>query len=349
MSPMARQLRCEFEGAWHHVMTRGFQRQVIFLDDKDKSHFLELLENMVERYNVRIHAYVLMPNHYHLLIETPHANASRALQWLNVSHSVWFNRRHGRSGALFQARYKSVLIEGEGEWALACSVCIHLNPVRVKQLGLDKSGRARENAGVVPNDGKALARARLGQLRGYVWSSYRAYAGVVRAPKWLTCETLLSRMASGQPHRAYRTYMAEQPGASEPEEKPLFSRVPAVGSPAFQSQARKRMLKSPPPASDSLAWKRLLAFSEVMQCVEHLKGEPWPLFVNRHGDWGRDLALYVGRHHCGVTLRELGDSVGASPFAVSQSITRFGRKLSAQPALRKVYAALGKLLTEEKG
>ena len=106
---MARQLRYEYEGGWYHVMSRGFQRQVIFRNDEERLHFLELLAEMVSRYNVVLHAYVLMPNHYHLLIETPDANASRALQWLNVSYGVWFNRWNARSGAVFQARKFGVI------------------------------------------------------------------------------------------------------------------------------------------------------------------------------------------------------------------------------------------------
>jgi len=111
---MARQLRYDYKGGWYHVTSRGFQRQPIFRDDEEHRYFLELLADMVGRYGVILHAYVLMTNHYHLLIETPNANASRALQWLNVSYGVWFNRRHTRSGAVFQARYKSVLVEGTG-------------------------------------------------------------------------------------------------------------------------------------------------------------------------------------------------------------------------------------------
>ena len=97
-----------------------------------------------------MHAYTLMGNHYHLLIETPTGNASQALQWLNTSFAVWFKARHGLAGALFQARFKSIPVEGEGSWALTCSVYVHLNPVRVKSLGLGKDDRARERAGLAP-------------------------------------------------------------------------------------------------------------------------------------------------------------------------------------------------------
>ena len=105
---MSRPVRIDIRGGWYHVTARGFERGVVFGDDRERAHFLELLEGMVARYRVKVHAYVLMGNHYHLLIQTPEANASRALQWLNVSYSVWFNRRRQRSGPLFQGGFKSI-------------------------------------------------------------------------------------------------------------------------------------------------------------------------------------------------------------------------------------------------
>ena len=138
---MARPLRIEKAGGWYHITARGNERKRIFRDDRDRQHFLELLAEMVLRFGVRWHAYVLMENHYHLLLELTEANLSRAVQWLNVSYSVWFNRRYGRSGHLFQGRFKSVLVNRD-EWALALSRYLHLNPVRVQSLGLgNRKGR----------------------------------------------------------------------------------------------------------------------------------------------------------------------------------------------------------------
>ena len=111
---MARPLRIERIGCWYHLTARGNERRDIFRDDKDRRHFLELLEEVVSMFAVRLHAYVLMSNHYHLLVEITEANLSRAIHWLNVSYTVWFNRRHGRSGHLLQGRFKSVVVEPEG-------------------------------------------------------------------------------------------------------------------------------------------------------------------------------------------------------------------------------------------
>ena len=117
---MARALRIERPGGRYHLSARGNERKPIYRDDSDRAHFLELLGEATKRFAIRVHAYVLMDNHFHLLVETPEANVSRAMQWLNVSYSIWFNRRHERSGHLFQGRFKSVALDPEG-WGLALS------------------------------------------------------------------------------------------------------------------------------------------------------------------------------------------------------------------------------------
>src|SRR4051794_24695000 len=99
---MARPLRVHRSDIWYHVTGRGTERRAIFRGDRDRRHLIDLFAAAVERFGLRIHAYVLMPNHYHLLLETPQQNLSRAMQWINVSYSVWFNRIHQRVGPLFQ-------------------------------------------------------------------------------------------------------------------------------------------------------------------------------------------------------------------------------------------------------
>src|SRR6266536_3633889 len=131
MAEMARPLRIDRAGGWYHVTARGNEQKRIYRDDHDREHFLELIAEMVVRFHLRVHCFVLMDNHYHLVVELTEANLSRAVQWLNVSYSVWFNRRHPRSGHLFQGRFKSVAVSGE-EWALELSRYVHLNPVRMQ-------------------------------------------------------------------------------------------------------------------------------------------------------------------------------------------------------------------------
>ena len=141
---MARPVRIDVVGGWYHVMSRGTERRTIFGEDREYRHFLELLAGMVERFFIEVHAYVLMPNHFHVLIRTPRANASSGLQWLKTSYSMWYNRRHDRVGPLFQGRFRSSLIDADGGWVLEASRYLHLNPVRVRGLGLGKAERLAE-------------------------------------------------------------------------------------------------------------------------------------------------------------------------------------------------------------
>lgn len=140
-------MRIEFEGAVYHVTSRGNQRERIFWDDKDREEFKRILKRTKERYGYLIHAYVLMDNHYHLLIETPYANLKQIMQNINTSYTVYANRRHKRFGHLLQGRYKAFIVDKES-YLLELGRYIHLNPVR---------------AGIVKEPGE------------YRWSSYREY------------------------------------------------------------------------------------------------------------------------------------------------------------------------------
>ena len=128
---MARPIRVEYANAVYHVTARGNERKAIYRDDADRQRFLETIEETVERFGLAIHAFCLMPNHYHLLLQTPRANLSAAAGWLQTTYSIRFNRRHRRSGHLFQGRYKAHVVE-EDAYARELIKYIHLNPVRPK-------------------------------------------------------------------------------------------------------------------------------------------------------------------------------------------------------------------------
>ncbi len=174
---MARPLRLEFPGALYHITSRGNAGQEIFLDDEDRRAFLEILAEVVERYRFRCYAYCLMGNHYHLLVETREANLSRGMRQLNGVYTQRFNRRHKRTGHLFQGRYKAILVEKD-PYLLELARYIVLNPVR---------------AGLVRYPGR------------WRWSSYRATAGYGEPPPFLEVEWLLSQF-DPDPERARRKY-----------------------------------------------------------------------------------------------------------------------------------------------
>ena len=138
---MARPLRIEYPGAVYHVMARGNHGQPIFTDDPDRKRFLETLEEACQRTGWRIHAYVLMGNHYHLLVETPEANLVAGMKWLQSTYTLRYNARHKIFGHLFQGRYKSIVVDGqEGEYFQMVATYIHLNPARA---GLIQIGEQR--------------------------------------------------------------------------------------------------------------------------------------------------------------------------------------------------------------
>ncbi len=330
---MARPLRIDIPGGWYHITGRGNNRQAIFLDDRDRRHFLELLEAMRERYRVRLHAYVLMGNHYHLLIGTPEANASRAIQWLNQSYSMWHNRRHGLVGHLFQGRFKGILVEGSG-WGLELSIYLHMNPVAVKGLGLGKRERKAQRQGMAPAPAAETVARRLQVLREYRWSSYRAYAGYEGVPAWLDAREVLQRVKGGSPE--YRDAVEGRLGKTEVGES-LWTKVRwgiVLGGEEFARRMR-RGLRHNRETAGRRALRGRVTFEEIVRMAEGLKGESWEAFRDRRADPGRDLALWAARQYCGLTLRQLGEKAGGMDYtAVAMAVRRIERRARADRGLR---------------
>ena len=161
----------------YHITSRGNAREKVFFTRSDRETFLEILTQVVERYGWICHAYCLMTNHYHLLIETPNSNLSRGMRHLNGVYTQWVNRQMKRTGHLFQGRFKSILVEKESH-LLELARYIVLNPVRAK-----------------------MARS----ARDWRWSSYRATAGQVPAPSFLTIAWILAQFGD-TPSRATAAY-----------------------------------------------------------------------------------------------------------------------------------------------
>ena len=187
---MVRPLRLEYPGALYHVTSRGNRREQIYADDEDRGAFLDVLVSVVQRFGWECHAYCLMANHYHLLIETPQPNLSRGMRQLNGVYTQRFNQRHRSVGHVFQGRYKAVLVEKEAHLLEVCRYVV-LNPVR---------------AGMVSHPSQ------------WRWSSYRATAGLRKPPMFLTTDWVLAqfghRRASAA--KAYRQFVREGVGGESP-------------------------------------------------------------------------------------------------------------------------------------
>jgi REP element-mobilizing transposase RayT len=173
---MARSLRIEYAGAIYHAMARGNQGCPLFKDDQDRRRFLETLAEACERTGWRVHAYVLMGNHYHLLIETPEANLVDGMKWLQGTYTQRYNSRHEVFGHLFQGRYKAVIVDGKKEaYFQVASTYIHLNPARAKLI---RVGRER--------------------LKRYRWSSYPWYLNRAgKRPEWLRTDRVMGSLGLG--------------------------------------------------------------------------------------------------------------------------------------------------------
>src|SRR3990172_6988665 len=128
---MARPLRIQFPGAVYHITCRGNDRRDIFRDDKDRTTFLDILARSLTTYEVKLFSYVLMENHFHLLVETSRGNLAEFMRHFNISYTGYFNRRHRRIGHLYQGRFKSIVVD-EDSYLLELSRYVHLNPIRIK-------------------------------------------------------------------------------------------------------------------------------------------------------------------------------------------------------------------------
>jgi REP element-mobilizing transposase RayT len=173
---MARPLRLEHADALWHITSRGNERRPIFRDDEDRRVFLNVLSGVIRRFRWRLHAYVLMGNHYHLLIETPGGLLVAGMKWLQGTYTQRFNSRHKVYGHLFQGRYKAMNVdEGQAGYFQIVSTYIHLNPVRA---GLVRAGEQR--------------------LRSYGWSSYPSYVvAEAKRPAWLRVDRVLGSVGIG--------------------------------------------------------------------------------------------------------------------------------------------------------
>ena len=166
---MARQIRVEYPGAIYHVMSRGDRREDIFLNDVDRHDFLKTLAEACQKAEWQVHAYCLMRNHFHLVLETPQGNLVAGMRWLLSTYTIRLNHRHKLFGHVFSGRYRAIVIDGNDPGYLK-TVCdyVHLNPVRARLLKPEE------------------------RLLGYPWSSLGWYAATTEhRPAWMRVDRLL--------------------------------------------------------------------------------------------------------------------------------------------------------------
>ena len=306
---MARPVRLDYPNTFYHVLSRGNERRDIFWEQDDYARFSETVAKMVDRFGIEVHAYVFMSNHYHLLIRTRDANLSKAVQWLGLSYSVWFNRRHLRSGHLFQGRFKSFVVENDRYFAAMC-LYIHGNPIRA---GIAKS------------------------LLDYPWSSYPKYAGARATEPWLTTDLVLGRYGGSRKRfiDAQHSYLGKEKTILDKLRYGLF-----LGSEQFVKKWKIRLRtekdREKPQARMALKEEGIEVVTQRVFTalgVEH----PGALEKPRRGESrpDRDLAIYMLCHMGIFTHQAIGKHFGVGYTSISGALKRAQALIQSDQELRQ--------------
>lgn len=284
---MARPLRIEYPGAFYHVTARGNEQKDIFKSRADREQFLAYLGSASERYGAVIHAYCLMDNHYHLLLETPDGNLAQIMRHVGGAYTTYYNVKRKRAGHLFQGRYKAILVDKDA-YALELSRYIHLNPVR---------------AGMVSSPEE------------YAWSSYRSYVGLANMPSWLTTDLVLGCVGDGDA-RSYRQFVGDSLGGVSGSPMTGIIASTILGSPEFVEMIAKSHLAHRE-ADRNVPAIRWLKRPTVEQIIAAVAGE-----LGTSGRQARNVSLYLCHRYSGARLREIGEHFGLNDAAVAQASRR---------------------------
>lgn len=302
---MARPSRMEYPGAFYHVTSRGNERKEIYRSRRDRERFLEYLESATVRYGAVVHAYCLMTNHYHLLVETPDGNLSQVMRHVNGAYTTYFNVKRHRSGHLLQGRYKAILVEME-DYAEELSRYIHLNPVRASV-----AQRPEEHA----------------------WSSYAAYIGAAPSPCWLTRELILPQFgrdeASAQ-HR-YRQFVEAELGKEVVNPLDQVKGSTVLGGESFVQWVQERFIAGRAKGRDVPA-VCALGVRSSLEAIEREVAERVPSDQRM----ARRIALYVSHRYSGRPLKEIGARFGVGESGVSQASRRVERQLGDRQDLSRI-------------
>jgi putative transposase len=289
---VARPLRIEYPNAFYHITSRGNERRAIFTSKGDYERLLGYFESATERYGARIHCFCLMPNHYHLFLETPRANLQRILHHLNTSYTNYFNAKTERVGHLFQGRYRAILVEKD-TYALELSRYIHLNPVRAHLVK---------------------------EPSQYPWSSYLAYVEGKGRWGWLERKFILGQLSSNEreARRRYQVFVME--GMVKSLEDPLRKVVAStlLGTEGFIEGVKEKFITKATSHRDLPALRKLSSWPDLSTIVRESER-----VLGKGTVESRRVALYLSHRLSGLSLGEIGEYFGGiGPSAVTQNTRR---------------------------
>ncbi|MGZ5424222.1 MAG: transposase [Candidatus Aminicenantales bacterium] len=300
-------MRIEYPGAFYHVYSRGNQKQPIFFSDEDRYYFLKILRDANERLGVVVHIYCLMNTHYHLTLETPEANLSQIMHFINSSYSIYLNKKHERCGHLFQGRFKAILIQADA-YARTLAEYIHGNPVR-------------KNIVDRPEE--------------YPWSSCQDYYGIRNPPPWLDTSVILR--AFGNSLEVLKLEHERYLGTADEKrlEKDMrnASRLGILGDDDFIDKIRRSYLKDrmENPDRELCELRRLRVRPEISDIQAEIDRE-----LGAANRLAKKCVIFLARKRAGYKLREIGDHLGLSPGAVSLSYRKTSMAIGSNETLRRV-------------
>ncbi|MBE0432662.1 transposase [candidate division WOR-3 bacterium] len=319
---MARALRIQFPGAHYHITCRGIEHRNVYMDNADRRKFLALLADSLETYQVVLYAYIMMDNHFHLLIRTSKANCSEFMRHFNIRYTGWFNWRHERGGNLYQGRYHAYLIDVDN-YLLEVSRYVHLNPVRVKQMQA------------------AAFQERWQKAMDHPWSSLPGYVDARRALDFVDHSAVLA-MVGGR--RAYRKFVADglRHGLESPF-KHVRSRT-ILGDNDFASSA-KRFLRRVSPREQP-AYREMISVTlepEAVLGILRLEFGIGKEALERRGSNGtvRGIVAELLYKYCDMTQAQIGQVLGGIDYvAVSLLRKRLRKKMDRDSTVRQQYTDL---------
>jgi putative transposase len=310
---MARPLRINYPGAFYHVTSRGNDRKNVFKSERDREKFIEYLDSATQRYDAVIHAFCLMDNHYHFLLETPSGNLPQIMRHINGAYTTYFNVKRARSGHLFQGRYKAILVEID-EYAKELSRYIHLNPVRAKMAKTPEE---------------------------YKWSSYQFYIGAQKPPDWLYRNFILGYFGNkvSIAQKEYRKFVSIL--VSEKYSSPLDEVVGStlLGSPGFISFIKDNFLSGKKPDKDLPALKGLIekaSMKDIFDEVEAVLGKQ-PVLA-------RSVKMFLCQRYTGEKLKDIGTHFGIGESGVSHASRRVVDKTRNDKKLKTKIAKIERKL-----
>jgi REP element-mobilizing transposase RayT len=320
---MARPLRVQYPNAVYHITCRGNEQKPIFRDDRDRSIFLKKLIESMDIYAVKLHGYVLMGNHFHLLLETPLGNLGEFMRRFNISYTGYFNYRHKRSGHLYQGRYKSILVDKDN-YLSVLSRYIHLNPIRTRLFE------------------KASRRDKANYLRRYRWSSLPGYLDKRKKESFIEFAVVLGEYG-GDTERGRRGYLRalheDIEGALEIRGKIIGQSI--LGGEEFVTWVDKTFLKGKggQESSSIRTIKKHLGKKEILKVIEEVTGKTLEDMIKEKGilrQMGMELLCRTG----GLKGPETGELFRVGYTSVSQERRRLRNRLSHDRDARHLFEQL---------